>query len=160
MATMAELPSDVRDFLKAYQWHKVDPVPWAEVRKPLSESRVGLVAMACMTNPGEPPFHAEEPDNDPSIRILHADTDPSTLVNTFPGQAFDHAGLAADANLLIPLDRLRELVAEGEIGELAPRGVTMCGHLPKPRRLIESVAPEIAQMFTADDVDVVVLVPA
>jgi D-proline reductase (dithiol) PrdB len=113
-----------------------------------------------MTNPSEPPFHAEQPENDPSIRILTSTAEPQTLVNTFPGQAFDHAGLEADANLLIPLDRLRELVADGEIGELAPREVSMCGHLPKPRHLIDSVAPEIARMFVHDGVDVVLLVPA
>lgn len=160
MATLEELPPDVRDFVRVYQWHRIDPVPWAEPRVPLAEARVGLVALACMINPGDPPFHAEEPENDPSIRIIHDTTDPASLVNTFPGQAFDHAGLAADANLLVPLDRLRELVAAGEIGELAPRGVSMCGHITKPRRLIEDVAPEIARMFVADRADVVLLVPA
>jgi len=160
MATMEELPQAVRDFLRAYQWHRIDSVPWAEVRTPLSQARVGLVAMACMTNPGDPPFDAEQPDNDPSIRVVDSSVDPATLVNTFPGQAFDHAGLEADANVLIPLDRLRDMVAAGQIGELAPRTVSICGHLPKPRRLIESTAPEIARLFVDDGVDVVLLVPA
>jgi D-proline reductase (dithiol) PrdB len=161
MARLEEMtPPEVRDFVRAYSWHRINPTPFAEMRIPLEEARLGLVAMACMTNPGEPPFHAEEPDNDPSIRIIHDDTDPATLVNTFPGQAFDHAGLQADANLLIPLDRLRELIAAGEIGELAPHNISMCGHLPKPRRLIEEVAPQIAKMFAEDGVNAVLLVPA
>ena len=160
MATMEELAPEVRGFLSVYQWHRIDPVPWADARVALARARVGLVVTACMTNPGEQPFDADQPDNDPSIRVVASMTDPASLVNTFPGQAFDHAGLAADANLLIPLDRLREMVAAGEIGELAPRAVSLCGHLPKPRRLIESTAPEIARMFVEDGVDVALLVPA
>jgi D-proline reductase (dithiol) PrdB len=160
MATMDELPPPVRDFVRAYSWHRIDPVPWAEVRTPLRRARVGLVATACMTNPGDPPFDAEQPGNDPSIRIVDSATDPAALVNTFPGQGFDHAGLAADANLLVPLVRLREMAAGGEIGEIAPRTVSLCGHLPKPRRLIDPVAPEIARMFVRDSADVVLLVPA
>jgi len=160
MATMEELAPGVRDFVRAYQWHRVDPVPWAEVRKPLRDSRVGLVVTACMVNPGEPPFDAEQPDNDASMRIVHSLTDPAALVNTFAGQAFDHAGLEADPNVLVPLDRMREMEAAGEIGEFARRAVSLCGHLPKPRRLIEYTAPEIARLFAADGADVVMLVPA
>lgn len=160
MATMDELAPPVRDFLSVYQWHRIDPVPWAEMRTSLDTARVGLVVTACMTDRGDPPFEAEQPDNDPSIRIVRSESDPALLVNTFPGQAFDHAGLEADANLLVPLDRLREMVAAGEIGAITPRTVSICGHLPKPRRLIESTAPEIARMFVEDGADVVVLVPA
>jgi len=160
MATMEELSPDVRDFLKVYQWHRIDPVPWADFDVALADSKVGLVVTACMTNPDDPPFHAEQPDNDPSIRIVHAETDPAALVNTFPGQAFDHAGLEADANLLVPIDRLREMAAAGTIGALIPRVVSLCGHLPKPRRLIENIAPEIARLFAVDEADAVILVPA
>jgi D-proline reductase (dithiol) PrdB len=160
MATMQELPPDVRNFVRAYQWHRIDPVPWADMRVPLARARVGLVVTACMTNPGDPPFNAEQPDNDPSIRIVDVSADPASLVNTFPGQAFDHAGLEADANLLVPLDRLREMAAAGEIGSLGPRIVSMCGHLTKPRKLMQSSAPEIAGIFAQDGADVVVLVPA
>ncbi len=159
MADWEGLPPDVRDFLRVYQWHPAQPA-WAPMRKPLAQSRLGLVVTACMTMPGDPPFHAEDPDNDPSIRIVPSDTDPGSLVNTFPGQAFDHAGLAADANVLIPLDRLRELVDASELGGIAPRTVSLCGHLPKPKRFIEFVAPEIARMFAEDEADAVVLVPA
>lgn len=160
MATMEELAPEVRNFIRAYQWHRIDPVPWTEPKAPLGRARVGLVVTACMTNPGDPPFQAEKPGNDASIRIVPSDTDPASLVNTFPGQAFDHVGVEADANLLVPLDRLHEMVESKEVGEIAPRTVSICGHLPKPRRLIEHTAPEIAKLFVDDGVDVVLLVPA
>jgi hypothetical protein len=160
MATMEEMAPPVRAFLSTYGWHRIDPVPWALPSKPLASSRVGLVVTACMTMPGQAPFTAEAPDNDPSIRIVPSDTDPAVLVNTFPGQAFDHTGLAEDANVLIPLERLADMAAAGEIGGVSPRTVSLCGHLPKPRRLIEETAPAIARMFLEDGADAVVLVPA
>lgn len=160
MATLEEMPADVRSFVKAYQWQRIDPVPWAEVKKRLSDSRVGVVVTACMVMPDQPPFDAEQPGNDPSIRIVSRHVDPHVLVNTFPGQAFDHAGLREDPNLLIPLDRLREMVWLGEIGEITTRVVSLCGHITKPKRLVGETAPEIAQIFGEDAADTVILVPA
>ena len=53
-----------------YKWQRIDPVPFAPMSKPLSEARVGLVVMACMTMPDQEPFDVSQPDNDPSIRIV------------------------------------------------------------------------------------------
>ena len=160
MTTMDKLNPQLRTFLQLYKWHQIDPIPWAAPTKPLSQSRVGLVVMACMVMPDQPPFDAEGPENDASIRYVPSDTDPRTLVNTYPAQAFDHSGLQADPNLLVPIDRLHEMEYAGEIGELAPRVVSLCGHLPKPRALIEESAPDIARLFAGDRVDTVICVPA
>jgi hypothetical protein len=160
MTTMDRLTPELRTFVKMYKWQRIDPVPWATMKKPLSAARVGLVINACMTMPYQRPFHAEGPDFDPSIRIIPSQADPQQLVNTYPGQAFDHSGLQQDANLLIPLDRLFEMASRGEIGEVAPRTMSLCGHLPKPERLIHETAPEIVRMFADDGVDVVMCVPA
>lgn len=160
MATMESMDPETRAFVAMYKWQRIDPVPWADTTTPLAQARVGLVINACMTMPHQPPFEAERPDNDASIRIVPSNVDPSVLVNTFPGQGFDHAGLFADPNLLIPLDRLREMRERGEIGEIGPRTVSLCGHLPKPKTLMEETAPEIARMFVEDGIDVALLVPA
>jgi D-proline reductase (dithiol) PrdB len=160
MTTMEALTPELRTFLQLYKWQRIDPVPWAPERRPLAEARVGLVALACMTLPDQPPFDAEGPDNDASIRIVPSETDPNTLVNTYEDQAFDHSDLFADANLLVPLDRLRDMVETGEIGDLAPRTVSLCGHLPKPQRLIDETVPAIRDLFVEDGADVVLIVPA
>lgn len=160
MATIEGLPDGVREFIERYRWHAIDPVPWARPKKPLPESCVGLVVMACMTAPDQPPFQAEQPGNDPTLRILPSATDPASLVNTYPGQAFDHAGLREDPNLLVPIDRLREMAELGEIGGLTDRVVSMCGHIVNPRPLQAEYAPEAAAVFAEDGADVVMLVPA
>jgi D-proline reductase (dithiol) PrdB len=160
MALLKDLPPELRTFVEMYAWRRNDPVPWTEPRKALSASRVGLVFMACMTMPDQPPFHAEEPDFDPSIRIVPSRTDPRELVNTYPGQAFDHSVLSADPNVIIPLDRLHEMAERGEIAGVTARAVSLCGHLPHPQALIDETAPAIARLFADDGADVVLLVPA
>lgn len=160
MTTMDRLAPELRTFLKMYKWQRIDPVPWAPPIGLLRDSVVGLVITACMTMPDQPPFQAERPENDSSMRIVPSDTDPCTLVNTYPGQAFDHAGLETDANLLVPLDRLRDMERASEIGGIAPRTVSLCGHIVKPAQLIEQTAPQIAEVFAEDLADVVLLVPA
>lgn len=160
MTTLDRLDRELRTFVTMYKWQRIDPVPWAEPSRPLSELRVGLVVHACMTTPDQAPFDAREPDFDPSIRIVPSHMDPRELVNTYPGQGFDHAGLEADANILVPLDRLRDMQTLGEIGEISARTVSLCGHLPKPKRLMEETAPAIARMFVEDGVEVALLVPA
>jgi D-proline reductase (dithiol) PrdB len=157
---LEELPQELRTFVNMYAWRRNDPVPWTQPRKSLAESQVGLVVTPCDTMPSQPPFDATPPDFDPTMRIVPSETDPRTLVNTYPGQAFDHAGLQEDANLLIPLDRLREMARDGEIGGLTPRTVSLCGHLPHPQRLIDETAPAIARILADDGADVALLVPA
>lgn len=160
MATMSGLDPELRAFLTMYKWQRIEQVPWAEVKESIERSRVGVVVTACMTAPDQPPFDAYQPENDASMRVYPPHTLPSTLVNTYPEQSFDHAALQQDANVLVPLDRLREMVDNGEIGELGPRVVSLCGHLPKPQRLIAETAPEIARMFLEDEVDCALIVPA
>jgi D-proline reductase (dithiol) PrdB len=157
---MDRLKPELRNFVRTYKWQQIDPVPWTVPRKPLDQCRVGLVVTACMTMPDQPPFQAEQPGNDASIRIVPSDIDPQELVNTYPGQNFDHSGLQADANLLIPLERLREMAFRHEIGEVTPRTVSLCGHIVKPKALIEETAPDVARMVVEDEADVVLLVPA
>jgi D-proline reductase (dithiol) PrdB len=73
--------------------------------------------------------------------------------------AFDHAGIEADRNLALPLDRLRELVEAGMVGEAAPRHFSIMGSLIAPARLISDSGPEIARKSKKDAVDAVLLAP-
>lgn len=160
MTTMDQLSPEIRTFVKMYKWHRVDPVPWAQPLGLLAESRVGLVVMACMTLADQPPFHADRPGNDQSMRLIPSDMDPYELVNTYPEQAFDHVVLELDPNVLVPLDRLRDLERSGEIGSVAEQTVSLCGHISKPDEIVTKTAPEIALLFAEDLVDVALLVPA
>jgi D-proline reductase (dithiol) PrdB len=156
---LAEFPLPVRVFLRAYRWRRIDPIPWSPLRKPLSRARVALVASAGLSLPGEPRFDASVHGGDPSFRWIARDVDVATLVESHRSASFDHAGIARDRNLALPLDRLRELAARGRIGEVAPRHLSFMGGITAPGRLVRESAPRAARALAADGVDAALLVP-
>jgi D-proline reductase (dithiol) PrdB len=72
---------------------------------------------------------------------------------------YDIRAAARDPNVVLPLDRLRDLAAEGVIGELAPRAYSFVGAAAQTPLRRES-APGWAAMLRGEGVDAVVLVPA
>lgn len=159
MATFDELSAPVRLFLNTYRWRRIDPVPWAPPRKPLSESRLALVSSAGFVLPGQEPFARTLAGGDGSFREIPADSDLSTLIDSHKSKSFDHEGMDRDPNLAFPLDRARELVERGRIGSLNWRHLSFMGSITAPGRLQRDHAPEAARRMVADGVDVALLVP-
>src|SRR5512146_2515308 len=115
MASTADLPLRYRVFLAAYRFRQAPPVR-ARLARPLREARVALVTTAGLCPPGAPDFAGDERGGDTSYRVIEDDAALETLVLQQRSQLFDHAGAEADPNLAFPRDRLRELVAAGEVG--------------------------------------------
>ena len=159
MARISDLPLWLRAVLRTYPWRRIDPVPLAPLRKPLLDCRVALVTTAGLVPAGDLPFDETVKGGDFSYRVIGADTDVRTLTEHHRSESFDHAGILADANLAFPLDRLRELQHLGEIGEVAPRHLSFMGSITAPGRLIARTAPEAAEVFVQDQVDLALLVP-
>jgi len=159
VGNLSEFSPSVRLFLRAYPWRRIDPVPWAPPRKPLSRSRVALVSSAALVLRGQPSFDPRVRGGDVSFREIPAGADVRSLVDTHRSETFDHSGIAADPNLAFPLDRLRELASDGVIGSVAPRHFSLMGSILAPGRLIRDTAPVIATTLANDEVDVVLLVP-
>jgi len=159
MAELGELRFSTQLFLRAYPWRRIDPIPWAPPRRALAASRVALVSSAGMVLPGQEPFDDGVRGGDWSWRPIPADAAVEDLRDTHRSESFDHAGIRADANLAFPLERLRELAADGTIGAVAPRHASIMGSLTAPGRLVAHTAPAIADQFMGDQVDVALLVP-
>ncbi|MGD9139344.1 MAG: hypothetical protein PVH42_21455 [Desulfobacterales bacterium] len=54
MGDLNEFALKYRLFLNAYPWRRIDPVPWAPLKKPLSECRLVLVSSAGIVRPIPP----------------------------------------------------------------------------------------------------------
>jgi D-proline reductase (dithiol) PrdB len=159
MATLAELSERDRRFVEGYAWRRIHPLPWSPPRRSLSESRVALISTAGMVAPGQAAFSRLVRGGDVSFRILSADTDPATLRLTHKSRAFSRQGILADANLAVPLDRLRELAEAGHIGGISPRVLSFMGSITAPGRLVAETAPRAIDALVADGADVALLVP-
>ncbi len=159
MARISDLPLRHRLLLRTYRWRRVDPVPLARLAKPLTATRVALVTTAGLVPPRDRPFDATVKGGDFSFRVISSDANVSRLEEHHRSDAFDHAGILRDPNVAFPLDRLRELAATGEIGEVAPRHLSFMGSITAPGRLARRTAPEAAQLLVEDQVDLALLFP-
>src|SRR5437867_1650083 len=143
-----------------YRWAHFDEVPFTPLRTPLNRARVALITTAAPYRPGagnqEPgaPYNAAAKfyqvysitsESVPDLRISHV------------GYDRKHSS-AADIDAYFPLARLKEAVATGRIGALAPRfhgAPTNRSH-----RATETDAAELLRRCREDGADAVVLVPS
>lgn len=159
MAKLSDLKLSYRIFMEAYRYRRFDWRPGAVLGKPLERSRIAVVTAAGFHLPGQPPFDRRVRGGDTSFREIPADANLAALRIAHKSDAFDHAGIERDANLALPLDRLRELCAEGHLGGLAPRHFSFMGSISAPARLLSVSAPAVAAALAADDADAVLLTP-
>ncbi len=159
MGELDEFPVRWRLFLRAYRWRRIDPVPWTQLAKPLSECRLALVSSAGFVGPEQAPFDETVRGGDPSFREIPSDIDPATLVETHRSELFDHAGLARDPNLGFPIARVRELAERGRIGAVSPFHLSFMGSITAPGRCTRDSVPEVVRRLLRESVDVALLVP-
>jgi D-proline reductase (dithiol) PrdB len=159
LGSLDEFSIPVRLFLRAYPWRRIDPVPWAPLRKALCECRLALVSSAGFIAPGQKPFDESVRGGDPSFREIPGDVEVATLRDTHRSESFDHSGMRLDPNIAFPIDRVRELAAAGRIGSVSPRHLSLMGSITAPGRLTRETAPEAARGLLQDGVDVALLVP-
>ncbi len=161
MATYDDLDLHVRLFMKGYPFSRyaIDPLPRATLRRPLREARVALVTTAGLITPEQPGFDHSIKMGDTSFREIPNTIETQTLLESHRSYSFDHSGIATDNNLAFPLDRFRELEAQGVIGQLNHRHFSFMGSIVGPRKLIEETAPQVARQLREDQVDAVLLTP-
>ena len=146
MAKTEELPEQLRTFIEMYAWRRNDPVPWAAAGSRCPSPASACVVMACQTMRDQPPFDTEEPDFDPSIRLIPSDTDPRHAREHLPRPGVRPrrpAGGRRPAHPARPAERDGGVRARSAGSRR--RTVSLCGHLPHPQRLIDETAPEIAR---------------
>ncbi|MGB5293914.1 MAG: glycine/sarcosine/betaine reductase selenoprotein B family protein [Thermoanaerobaculia bacterium] len=159
MGDMSEFSLPVRAFIKTYRWRRIDPVPWAPLEKPLSESRVGLVSTAGLTLIGQKPCSKEVKGGDPCYREIPWDTEVSQLVENHRSGSWDHTGVEQDMNVAFPLDRMRELLEQGRVGSLAERYLSFMGSVTSPGRMVRDIIPLACDNLLRQEVEAALLVP-
>jgi D-proline reductase (dithiol) PrdB len=159
MGKLSDLKLKYQLLIKGYPFRRVDWRPGAVLTKPLSQARIALITTAGFYLPDQQPFDQSYRHDDCSYRDIPWGTQVDLLQIGQSSDAFDHAGIEADRNLTLPLDRLRELIEASTIGESAPRHFSIMGSIIAPAKLINESGPEIARKLVEDRVDGVLLAP-
>ncbi len=131
---------------------ELGPIPWAEFRKPLEQSTVALVTTGGVSLPGQTPYSER---GDASYRTIPRDADTKSFHIWHPG--YDNVPANQDINCIFPLDRFKEMEAEGVIGRLAETNYAFMGLIPEPEHLVNETAPEVALRLKDAGVDAVFL---
>ena len=157
MARLADLPEWEREHLLhlAQEAPRFDTTPWAE-GPPLAQRRVALVSTAGLHRRSDRPFDGAAGATE--YRVIPAGTPATELVMSHISVNFDRSGFRADPNVVLPLDRLAELAAEGIVGSVADFHYSFMG-APWPSTRFEPKARELAALLERDRVDAAVLLP-
>ncbi len=121
--------------------------------KPLAERRVAIISTAGLHRRGDRPFQP----GDGSYRVIPGETPAGELVMSHISVNFDRTGFQQDSNVVFPIDRLRELVADGTVGSMAALHYSFMGAFPPAAA--EPHARHLAGLLKADKVDAALLVP-
>ena len=152
MVHLREMPDNLREALINQELPKYGDTPWVRPR-PLDECRIALISTAGLHPRQDPPFTPGAGD----YRIIPDDYDMLDLVMSHVSTNFDRSGFYQDVNTSFPIDRLRELAAEGVIDSVGSRHFSFMGATPPT--VMEPVARDLEKVLKADHVDAVVLVP-
>ncbi|MEM7218621.1 MAG: glycine/sarcosine/betaine reductase selenoprotein B family protein [Pseudomonadota bacterium] len=131
----------------------VEPAPWI-TPPPLRDAKVAIVSTAGLHRRGDAPFSVGAVD----YRLLPQDVDFADVVMSHISTNFDRSGFQQDPNLWFPLDRLREMASDGEIGGLSQWHYSFMGAQPN-HEVLRSTGEEVGALLARDEVDVALLIP-
>ena len=140
----------------AYRWYHADSPPaWAPVKKPLKDSRIGLLGTSGAYAVGQVAYHYKD---DTSVREIPKNTRDEDLRFAHITENYLPGG-RGDPNCIFPLSSLRQLEEEGVVGEIAEDVLSCMGGLYSQRRVREEMLPAITEKFSDQKVDAVLFVP-
>jgi D-proline reductase (dithiol) PrdB len=138
-----------------YRWFMPEEAStWSKPRKPLSESKVGLLSTSGAYALGQIAYHYKD---DASTREIPIGTSIGEL-------RFSHitenylVSPRKDPNCILPIDTLKSLSRKGVIGSLADTVISCMGGTYSQRKVREEIAPRVLEKFIRDDIDCALLV--
>lgn len=154
MVRLSDLPDYERDHLLSKNMPPLGPPVWTTPAKAVSQMRFALVTTAGLHYRDDPAFDLA----DATFRPIDGAADPDDLVMSHSSVNFDKTGFADDVNIVFPLGRFRELLADGVVGGLADVHYSFMG-AGLPPRVYEGGAAQVAGLLKQDNVDAVFLTP-
>jgi D-proline reductase (dithiol) PrdB len=151
MARLSDLPAATAKRYAELECPTFATTPWVN-GPPLAERRVAIVSSAGLVVRGEKPFRGRDAD----YRVI-PETRPEQLMFSHISINLDRSGFQEDWNVVFPLDRLRELAAEGVIGSVAATHYSFMGATDPVQ--MEDYARDVAARLKSDGVDAVLLSP-
>ncbi len=131
-------------------------VPFTPLDRELAKCTVAIVTAAGVHRKDQEAFNIADELGDLSFRVIEGTAENSELMVTH--HHYDHTDADQDINVVFPLELLRELKAEGFIGDVAREHIGYMGYTMRLKQMYEETAPAIAEHIDRKSrADVVVL---
>ena len=141
---------------EAYQWFQAEDLPaFAHLKKPLSESKLGLISTAGTYVKGQKAFFTKD---DTSIRRISSCTSVDEIRFAHIMQNY-LVEARKDPCTVFPLEALRMLEDEGVIGELAPEFLSCMGGIYSRSRVRDELIPRLERAVSDQQLDLLFLIP-
>src|SRR5436190_21973309 len=125
MPRLDRLPQVNRTNLLTFPARVNDGTPFTPLRRPLVACRLAIVTPAGLHRRGDRPFGPGEQ----TYRVIPSETPPPDIVQSHTSIGFDRVPIMRDLNITFPVDRVRELAAEGVLGGVARNHYSFMGAL-------------------------------
>ena len=132
-----------------------DTAPFTRLATALASCRLAIVTTAGLHRRDDRPFGPGEQ----GYRVIPSDTPAADIVQSHTSLGFDRVPTMRDLNISFPVDRLRELVAQGELGSTAPHNYSFMGAQRELRRIQEETGPEVGRRLRDEGVDAALITP-
>lgn len=152
MARIEDIPQPTRESVVSVPCPSFDTAPFV-AGPPLVQRRVAIVSSAALISRGDQPFAVGSAE----VRFVPSSVPASDLLISHVSINFDRAGFQRDVNVVYPIDRLRDLAAEGVIAGVADTHYTVMGSTD-PVGMAES-ADRIAEQMRRERIDSAILAP-
>lgn len=141
-----------------YQWTVNDSAPLTKPDQPVSGCRLTMLTSGGISLCSMPAFNPNA-RNDHRLDAVDQEVDSGDF--QINDSYYNHDDADQDLNCVFPIDRLRELVKAGVIGDLAPRFWSgFMGRIYNRTHLIEESIPAFIENLRKDEVDLLVAAPA
>lgn len=141
-----------------YQWTINETAPLGRISKPLSDCCVSMLTSGGVSHCSMPGFN---PDARNDHRLDEVGQDVASSDFEINDSYYNHDDAERDINCIFPIDRLKEMDANGIIGSIAPRFWSgFMGRIYNRTKLIEESIPAFIEKLREDAVDILVAAPA
>jgi D-proline reductase (dithiol) PrdB len=155
MPRLDRLPEANRTNLLNLPMQVNEGAPYTRLPRPLAACRMAIVTTAGLHRRGDRPFGPGEQ----GYRVIPGDLASIEIVQSHTSLGFDRAPIMRDVNISFPIDRLRELVARGELGGLAPNHYSFMGAQRDLAGIQATTGPEVGRRLREEGVQAALITP-
>jgi len=132
-----------------------DDVPWTVPATTVADGRLALVTTAGLHHRDDAPFVKY----DQTYRVIDAGVAEQDLLQSQSSIGFDRSLRMRDINVVFPLDRLRELLADHKIGALSEHFYSLVGAQDDSEQTAQAVGSKIGPLLRQQGVQFVLITP-